>query len=262
MRQNIRRGAVAVSALALATGAAACQPNVNEDNTRHEVSTLTNNTWYSNDTRLGAGALLVAESDPGGQITDGAPEGFGTGSLALTTNQSTATKAQLQTNRFSGTALADLERLSYQTYQHADHTGFAEGVPAFQITTADWNGATDGGGFATFTYEPYVNGADVQPGTWQEWDNLQAGQWFSSRALTCGEFTLSATQGSDTATLDEIAAACNPSVLQVAVNVGSNNPNYVTLTDDLEVVVADDDDEGTDPQSFTFDFGPKGSVAT
>ena len=97
MHRIIRTGAVATSALALATGIAACQPNVNEDNTRHEVSSLTNNTWYSNDTRLGAGALLVAESDPGGQITDGAPEGYGTGSLALTTNQSPAAKAQLQT---------------------------------------------------------------------------------------------------------------------------------------------------------------------
>jgi hypothetical protein len=259
MRQFIRTGAVAASAVALATGVAACQPNVNEDNTRHEVSTLTNNTWYSNDTRLGSGVLLVRESDEGGQITDGAPEGFGTGSLALTTNQSVDTKAQLYTNQFNNTPFADLERLSYQTYQHADHTGFNEGAPAFQITTADWNGATEGGGFATFTYEPNVNGTDITPSTWQEHDNLQAGQWYSSRAITCGTFTLNVSQGSDTATLEEIATACNPSVLQLGVNVGSNNPNYVTLTDDLEVVVADNDDENTDPQSFTFDFGPKGS---
>jgi hypothetical protein len=259
MHQFIRKGAIAASALALAGGFAACEPNVNEDNLRHEVSTLGGNTWYTNDTRLGGGVLLVDESDSGGQITDGAPDGFGTGSLALTTNQSTATKAQAQNNRFNEVPFSDLERLSYQTYQHADHTGFSEGVPSFQITTADWNGATDGGGFATFTYEPYVNGTDITPSTWQEHDNLQSGQWYSSRALTCGDFTLTATQGSDTATLEEIAAACNPSVLQIGLNIGANNPNYVTLADDVEVAVADDDDEGTEPQTTTFDFGPKGS---
>jgi hypothetical protein len=260
MHQFIRTGAVAASALTLAAGIAACEPNVNEDNLRHEVTTLAGNTWYTNDTRLGAGVLLVDESDEGGQITDGAPEGFGTGSLALTTNQSTLTKAQAQNNKFSGVPFADLQRLSYQTYQHADHTGNSEGAPAFQVTTLDWNGAAEGGGFATFTYEPNVNGTDIVPGTWQEHDDLQDGQWYSSRAITCGTFTLAETQGSDTATLGEIAAACNPSVFQIGLNVGSNNPNYVTLADDVEVVVADNDDEGTAPQASTFDFGPKGSA--
>ena len=48
MHQLIRRGAIAASALALGAGFAACEPNVNQDNLRHEAVSYTHLTLPTN----------------------------------------------------------------------------------------------------------------------------------------------------------------------------------------------------------------------
>jgi hypothetical protein len=264
MHQLIHKGTLAASALALATGIVACEPNVNEDNLRHEVSTLGGNTWYMSDTRLGGGVILTATSDPNGSGIGG-PEGFGSGSLALTTNGQNTAKAQVLTAQFSGTLLGDIERLSYQTFQHPTHLaegGFEDGVPSFQVT-ADVNGDA-AGGFTTLVYEPYnTSGNDVQNNVWQEWQPTDAGQNVASSrtiAVDCTTAVNGNPAGPPFESYADIAARCPAAeVIEIGVNIGSFNPNYVTAVDDLEVAIADNDDEGTDPQTSTFDFGPKGS---
>jgi hypothetical protein len=264
MHRIIRTGAVAASALALATGVAACQPNVNQDNLRHEVSALSGNQWYMSDTRVGGGVVLTQTSDPGGSGIGG-PAGFGTGSLALTTNGQNTAKAQVLTAQFGGTLLSDVERLSYQTFQHPTHLeegGFVDGVPSFQVTV-DVNGG-EAGGFTTLVYEPYNTSTnDVQNNVWQEWQPTDEGQNVASSRTIAEDCTTTQTgnpAGAPFESYASIAARCpNAVVLEIGVNVGSFNPNYVTAVDDLEVQIADNDDEGTEPQLSTFDFGPKGS---
>ena len=262
MHQFIRRGAVAASALALATGISACEPNVNQDNVRHEISTLGGNTWYMSDTRVGGGVVLTAANDPGGSGIGG-PEGFGTGSLALTTNGQETAKAQVFTAQFGGTLLGDIERLSYQTYQDDTHTGFADGVPGFQVT-ADINGDA-AGGFTTLVYEPYNTSTnDVQNSVWQEWTPTDEGQNVASSRILNEDCTTTTPGGNPGGPPFEsyaaIAARCpDAAVIEIGVNVGTTNPNYVTAVDDIEVQIADNGDEGTEPQLRTFDFGPKGT---
>jgi hypothetical protein len=265
MHRIIRTGAVAASALALATGIAACQPNVNQDNRRHEVSNLSGNQWYMSDTRVGGGVVLTAASDGASGIAG--PSGFGTGSLALTTNGQATAKAQVLTAQFGGTLLSTVERLSYQTFQHPTHLvegGFEEGVPSFQVT-ADINGSA-AGGFTTLVFEPYnTPGNDVQNNVWQEWQPTDAGSNIASSRVLDLEACTTATGGNAAGapffSYAQIATACPDAViLEIGVNVGTSNTNYVTAVDDVEVQIADNDDEGTDPQLSTFDFGPKGTT--
>ena len=261
MHQFIRRGAIAASALALGAGFAACEPNVNQDNLRHEVSTLGGNTWYMSDTRVGGGVVLTAASDPGGSGIGG-PEGFGTGSLALTTNGQNTAKAQVLTAQFQGTLLSTVERLSYQTFQDDTHTGFEDGLPSFQMT-ADINGDAEGG-FTTLVFEPYnTPGNDVQNSVWQEWQPTDAGQNVASSRVLNEDCTTSSGGNPAGAPFESYAsiAARGPDaeVIEIGVNVGSFNPNYVTAVDDVEVQIADNDDDNPDPQTSTFDFGPKGT---
>jgi hypothetical protein len=196
--------------------------------------------WYRTDTRTGGGVTLT--SDFGG------PEGFGNGALALTTNDQTTAKAQLYNTAIGGTLLSDISTLSYNTYHSSAMAGFEDGDPALQLVI-DYNGDADGG-FATLTYEPYVQGADVvQPDVWQAWETDE-GQWYTSREITCGAYDLLPGQGDHTDTLANIAGACPDAVVgALGVNIGSNNPNYIVATDGIHVVTSNLD--------VAYNFQPK-----
>jgi len=170
--------------------------------------------WSEADTRVGGDVNFV--SDP--------TSPYPTGALQLTTDATTAAKAQYL--HAASTPLDDVTELSYYTKQvsgpvHAD--------PSYQLAV-DLNGAATGG-FTTFVYEPYQNGV-ITPEVWQSWD-VDAGQMWSSRSFTDGTCTVVAGGGgAPFYNLSTLKTLC-PDAVVVAfgVNIGSNNPSYDVYTD-------------------------------
>ena len=119
--------------------------------------------WSTADTRPG-GAVTFVNAD--------APPGGGAGSLQLTTDATTTSKAQYL--HAANTPLSSVTELSYSTKQVS--AAFPGGDPSYQLPV--WLDGTVAG-FTTFVFEPYENGT-VVPGVWQSWD-VDAGQFWSSR---------------------------------------------------------------------------------
>ncbi|HVG34783.1 MAG TPA: hypothetical protein VM911_17065 [Pyrinomonadaceae bacterium] len=188
--------------------------------------------WTTADTRPGGEVNFVLDST--------APSGIG--ALQLTTDATTAAKAQYMHD--ANTPLANVTELSYYTRQvsgppHAD--------PSYQLpvclggltspqTPANPLGCT---GFTTFVFEPYQNnglGAPsplIIPNVWQQWD-VDAGQFWSSRTVNAGGSCVIA-QGSGGPpfySLATLKAIC-PSAVVVGfgVNIGTFNPLYDVYTD-------------------------------
>lgn len=189
--------------------------------------------WFTGDTRPGGAATF--ENGPGATP-------YGTGSLELSTTVSTA-KAQLLTDAYDGTPLADIDGIGYSTYRDPASTGFIAGLPALNLRVdLDANGTAD----AYMVYEPYQdhgNGA-VLTGTWQTWDAYQDGDaswWFSNGAGGCGQST--------PCTWSAILAAFPSATVRegtnfpiapgsLGVNQGSGNAGFLTNVDGLYVSVS------------------------
>lgn len=166
--------------------------------------------WTSADTRPGGTVDLVLDAT--------APRG--TGAVSLVTDSTNAAKAQFMHETL--TPLADVTDLSYYSKQNS--AAFAQGAPSYQLPVL-LCGTT---GFTTFVYEPYQNGPPaVTTGTWQYWD-VDAGQMWSSRAVTCGAASVSAGVGGPPFyTLAGLQAAFPAAVvIGFGVNVGSFNPSW------------------------------------
>jgi hypothetical protein len=167
---------------------------------------------------------------------------FGDGALQLTTDSSTAAKAQYLKG-VASSSLGSVTELAYST-QRVSGPDYA--AASFQLLV-DLNGATTSG-FTTFVFEPYQNGT-VDAEDWQTWD-VDEGNFWSSRGFTEGECSVVAGGGgAPFYTLDSLKESCpNAVVLGYGVNIGSNNPSYVVNVDgvtyngtayDFEVVAAD-----------------------
>lgn len=170
--------------------------------------------WSTADTRPGGAVnFIIDPSSP-----------YPTGALQLTTDNTTAAKAQYL-HAASG-PLTSVKELSYYTVQNS---GPAVADPSYQLIV-DLNGAEDDG-FTTFVYEPYWNGT-VVPDTWQYWD-VDAGQFWSSRPFVDGTCVIAAGAGGPPFyTLAALKAACPKAVvLGFGVNVGTFNPDYDVETD-------------------------------
>jgi hypothetical protein len=195
--------------------------------------------WYRWDTRTGGGVNLTTDF--------GDPDGAGNVALALTTNHLTSAKAQLYNTQVAGTSLATISALSYNTFHDSDTTGFANGNAALQLVI-DYDGGDLSTGFTTLTYEPYLNGA-VTPDVWQPWETTE-GEWYTSRQITCGDYTLGPSQGGEMDSLAEIGAGCPDALVgALGLNIGSNNPNYVVGADLIHITSGQDD--------LTWNFGSK-----
>ena len=180
--------------------------------------------WAPLDTRFGGDVKFTT--------LYGAPPGLGTGSLELTTDANTASKADYFTFDHAGTPLADVLDLSYWTFQTAGQVPVANASYQIQIDADGMIG--DGLNFTTLVFEPYWNTAQgpIVPLVWQNWD-VDAGLLWSSRTVSLGDCSLVAGSGGPPFyTLAVLKTLCpNAVVVGIGVNVGTFNVNYKVATD-------------------------------
>jgi hypothetical protein len=174
--------------------------------------------WSTDDTRIGGAVNFVVDAT--------APSGVG--ALQLTTDATTAAKAQYM--HAASVPLANVTELRYYTKQNS--ASFAGGDASYQLPVCLGGvSGTTCTGFTTFVYEPYENGT-VVPGTWQSWD-VDMGQFWSSRTYTNGTCAVVAgAGGAPFYSLVALKTAC-PSAVVVGfgVNIGTFNPSYNVETD-------------------------------
>jgi hypothetical protein len=187
--------------------------------------------WSTADTRPGGAVNFVVDST--------APNG-GFGALQLTTDATTAAKAQYMHE--ANTPLADVTELSYWTKQVS---GPAVADASYQLpvcldgigtpTPTNPSGCL---GFTTLVFEPYQNNGTaapspvIIPNVWQQWD-VDAGQFWSSRTYSNGTCSVVAGfGGAPFYSLAGLQAAC-PSAVVVGfgVNIGTFNPGYDVYAD-------------------------------
>jgi hypothetical protein len=203
----------------------------------HSVVTVT-----PHQTHGWSAAPPLADNRPGGTVSfvldPNAPAGDG--ALQLTTNATTAAKAQYM--HASTTPLARVSKLSYHTKQVS--APFAGADPAYQLVVC-LNGVTTTGckpnlaptpasSFSTLVFEPYQNPqqAPVVPKVWQKW-NVATGLFWSTRSVKCSNGIIAGSAGGPaTYTLPAIKTACPDAVvIAYGVNIGTFNPSYVVRVD-------------------------------
>jgi hypothetical protein len=189
--------------------------------------------WSTADTRPGGAVTFVLDST--------APSGIG--ALQLTTDATTAAKAQYM--HAANIPLASVTDLSYYTRQVSAPL-FAGADPSYQLPvcvggfgTPTPSNPTGCIGFTTFVYEPYENpglgtpGGVVIPNVWQQWD-VDAGQFWSSRTATDGGScnVVAGFGGAPFYSLAVLKTMCpNAVVAGFGVNIGTFNPSYNVYTD-------------------------------
>ena len=193
-------------------------------------------TWFTADTR------------PPGSVDFETTYGGADGSAAAVVLRTStgAAKAQLLTDEWTGTPLAEITALSYSTYRAADSLPGVS-LPALNLRVdLDGDGDTD----RYVVFEPYIQPAAnaALPGVWQDWDAYAGGtaRWWISGQPTCGQ----ATPCTWSALL---ALYPNAQILEgtdfvgsLGFNQGSGNPGLIAAADMLRVATADRD--------VTYDF--------
>ena len=195
--------------------------------------------WNTGDTRTG-GTLAFTNDF-------GAPAGFGTGALQLTTTDASS-KIQMLTGQDAGLKLSDVKgNISY----YAKQLSVAAGTPN-QLASVNLFIDPDGAG-TTYTYAPLILEPVYQPqaiitNTWQKWDGSAAtAKWWSTKTFP----GVTAFMPNDGPNIDQISAA-NPDavILGYGFNQGSGNAGLTSAVDGLTI------------GSKTFDFGPRVFTAT
>jgi hypothetical protein len=202
------------------------------DITRQAENTPPTDNWvlYTRATTPGTGTF---ETGPTGSVN--------TGSLRLTTTLG-SDKVFLYNFDYDGTALANIDEMSYSTYRHS---GTGSQVTSVNIVI-DENGPSGIGGFATLVFEPVYN-LDQDPvasNIWQTWDAYNAGNaiWWSTKNIpgVCA-FNCFVTWSS--------IVANNPDATILGafgLNQGGGNPGLDTSVDALKI--------GVSGNSTTYDF--------
>ena len=197
--------------------------------------------WNTGDTRPGGSLAFTTEH--------GAPAGFGTGALQLSTTDGIA-KVQMLTGQDAGVRLADVKgNISYWAKQVTADSSTPNQVAALNLFIDP-----DGPGTA-FTYAPLILEPVYQPqavvaGTWQKWDGSAAtAKWWSTRAFP----GMTAFDPNGGPNIDQISAANPEAVIRpegYGFNQGSGNAGLISAVDGLTI--------GTK----TFDFDPRVFTAT
>lgn len=166
----------------------------------------------------------------GGTVSyvDDAPAGFGSASLELKTDATTAAKAAY--GRAVDMPLSDVATLSYYTKQVAVST--PEGSASLALgVDLDGDGTWD----TSLVHEPYWrdalgDAAPVLPNEWQQWDVL-SGVFWSSRSV---QGLVGTPGGPATYTFGQILADYpNAKLVTLGVNIGTYNPSYTILVDGI-----------------------------
>ena len=236
MRKLLLATALATTALGLSAASA-----IADTTEVVTAASLAGGDWYTSDTRLpGTGTFENGPSTPP----------LGTGSFELNTPDGSA-KVQLFTDRYDGTALADIDGIGYSTYRDPSSTGFVAGVAALNLRV-DLTG--DGQPDAYMVYEPYQDqgNAAVQTGVWQDWDAYRGGAakwWLNTGAAGCGQPSpcswSTIVAAFPNATIEE-GINCGPAGVKapcpgsLGLNQGSGNPGIVSNADALYVSVSGD----------------------
>lgn len=158
----------------------------------------------------------------------GAPADYGNGSLKLTTTDSSA-KAQFVHGVPSGTTLAEINDIAYQTYRSADQsTGSDVQVAAVNVAIDKNGGTLEAGDFSTLVFEPVyqTSQGSIENDRWQEWDGGNESIWWSSNPV-------GGAPNRDTFVPLSTLKTENPdaTVLGFGVNQGSGNPGIVSGVD-------------------------------
>lgn len=236
MRSLLSAVALAFSAMMMlggvATAAAATEQVTPAD--------LAGGDWYMSDTRVpGTGTFENGPATP--------PEG--TGSFELSTPTSSA-KVQLFTDRYDGTALADIDGIGYSSYLETP-SGVAMAALNLRVDTNN-----DGSPDAYMVYEPYqdLGNAAVQVGVWQDWDAYRGGaaKWWinTGGGIGCGQAT-PCTWSHIVASIPGISieegTSCGPGNVvtpcpgSAGINQGSGNPGVISNADAFYVSVDGDE---------------------
>jgi len=232
----MRKSLFALPLLAAAVAVAVAVPAFAATSTVTEASIDVD--WNIGDTRTGG--TLAFTNDYG------APAGFGTGALQLTTTDGAA-KVQLLTGQDAGVKLSDVKgNISF----YAKQISAAPGTP-YQLASVNLFIDPDGPGtaytYAALVLEPVYQPQAIEPGTWQKWDgSAQNAVWWSTRTFP----GMTATTPVDGPNIDQISAA-NPYavILGYGFNQGSGNAALTSAVDGLTI------------GSKTFDFQPRVSTA-
>jgi hypothetical protein len=193
-------------------------------------------------------------------VTGPANPPLGVGSLELSTVDSNGKQQHLETQQ-QGSAVANVDSMSYSTYRHGTSTALPVQDPAINMEIF----TSGSSGYTTLVFEPVYNidQGPVVNDTWQNWDAYNGGTaiWWSTHDLY------------DT---NNVLVACNPngalaatpacagklfvpfSVIQTAfpnatiisygVNQGSGNPGLLANVDALSI--------GINGNTTTYDFEP------
>jgi hypothetical protein len=181
--------------------------------------------WSKADTRPGGSVQFVY--DPSSPSPDGA--------LQLSTDSTTAAKAQYMHS--ANTALSDVTTLSYSTRQLA--ASFNNGTASYQLVVCLAGVSnTNCNGYTTLVYEPYNNNLNVNAGTWQTWNNVAAGQFWSSKTTSdTANPACTVTAGAGGApfyTLADLTTNCpKAQVVGFGVNIGTYNTSYQINVDNI-----------------------------
>lgn len=197
--------------------------------------------WNTGDTRTGGSLTFTTDQ--------GAPAGFGTGALQLTTTDGAA-KVQMLTGQDAGVKLADVKgNISYYAKQVAAAPGTPNQLAALNLFI-DPDGPTGPLSYAPLILEPVYQPQAVATGKWQKWDGSAAtAKWWSTRTFP-GVTAFMPNEGPN---LDQISAANPDATIRpegYGFNQGTGNAGLVSVVDGLTI--------GTK----TFDFGPRVFTAT
>ena len=202
---------------------------------RQAENTPPTKNWVLYTRNAGNGTFRVGPSVP--------PSGVGSLETVTPTG---ADKVTLFNFDHVGTALSDIDALSYATYRAANPADNDVQLPAINIQV-DVNGAAPGG-FTTLVFEPVynTNQGTIQDGVWQTWDAYLGGQaiWWSSNPIPSAP-------NRDTFVSWNTIVAANPDAVIVGgfgINQGSGNPALTASSDVLTI--------GTSGDCITYDFEP------
>ena len=204
------------------------------DITRLAEGTPPTNNWVLYTRNAGNAAFRVGPGSP--------PAGIGSIEFSTPTG---ADKAYLFNYDHVGTALSNINAISYSTYRTSGAA--ANQVPALNIEV-DYNGPDASGGFVTLVFEPVYNtnqGA-IMDGTWQAWNAYAGGEatWWSTKNIpgVCAFDCFVSWSDIVTANPDAVILG------GFGINQGSGNPALTASADDLSIAYGED--------SYNYNFEP------